>query len=602
MRKRSMTLARAAAAVLSLVVASARVTSAQDDALGRALRDELARSMKDLRLDQLERPYFIAYRVHESQSFEVSATSGSLMGGSESRERMLMPEVRVGDYAFDNTNFGGFGGMMVGISFASGGMMSLSGGLPLDDDYLELRRHIWLATDAMYKQAAETFAAKRAALLNRARRDTLADFSRATPTQSADELPAITLDRADGESLVRALSAMPELARLDHSSIAMSAGNTRSRLINSEGTLSVISRPLIAISASGSTQAADGEPLNAGMHAYARSLQTLPTRDQLALALRTMALRLDSLRAAPVLERYDGPVLVAGRAAAELFAETFAPALSGRRRPEAGQPDFSAMMEATGRSVANFTDKVGSRVLPSFLSVLDDPTISEHGGEALFGSYRVDDDGVLAQRKTVVDNGTLKLVLTTRTPVQGSTQSTGNRRGSGVSPSNLIVSSASGVSEVELRSRLLALVKQRGLAYGVVVRELGSASPISDDPMSFFSAMRNRGAGRRVLLAYRLYPDGREELVRGARLADVTAQSFKDILAVSSTSTVLHRPATGSDFPFPMELMGMEEVGASMPLASYVVPSMLFDDLSLTHDTGDRPKPPLSGPPGSASR
>jgi hypothetical protein len=119
--------------------------------------------------------------------------------------------------------------------------------------------------------------------------------------------------------------------------------------------------------------------------------------------------------------------------------------------------------------------------------------------------------------------------------------------------------------------------------------------------MSFISAMRGRGAGRRVLLAYRVYPDGREELVRGVRLSDVTAQSFKDILAVSSSETVLHRPAIGSsDFPFSVEMMEMMEgAGLSVALASYVVPAMLFEDLSLTRDSGERPKMPLSGPPGA---
>jgi predicted Zn-dependent protease len=590
----------AAVAATILVSATPGAAAAQDDALGRALRDELARSIKELKVDQLERPYYIAYRVREEQGFDVSATMGSLLGGSESRGRALVPEVRVGDYAFDNTNFMGMGGGGMGISFGRGGApMSFFGGLPLDDNYIELRRQIWLATDAAYKEAAETFAAKKAALLNRARRDTLADLSRVTSTQTTDELPSVAESRSDAESLVRDLSALPELTRLSHSSVSMAVSNSRSRLITSEGTTSVESRPLITISASASTQAVDGEPLQAGLHVFVRSMQSVPSRDQLRRDVRSFALRLDSLRSAPVLERYNGPVIIEGRAAGELFAEVFAPALSGRRRPEGG-PDFAAMMEANGRGVTSFTEKLGSRVLPTFLSVLDDPTISERNGQPLFGNYRVDDDGVPGVRKTVVDNGALKLVLTTRTPVQGSSQSTGNHRGGGASPSNLIVTSTTAVSDPELKSKLLALVKQRGLEYGVVIRELGGASMIADDPMSFISAMRGRGAGRRVLLAYRVYPDGREELVRGVRLSDVTAQSFKDILAVSSSETVLHRPAIGSsDLPFPVEMMEMmQDAGPSVALASYVVPAMLFEDLSLTRDTGERPKLPLSGPPG----
>jgi TldD protein len=209
---------------------------------------------------------------------------------------------------------------------------------------------------------------------------------------------------------------------------------------------------------------------------------------------------------------------------------------------------------------------------------------------------------VLGQRKTVIDNGTLKLVLTTRTPVQGSSQSTGNHRGGGARPSNLIVTSTNGMSDSELKSTLLALVKQRGLEYGVIVRELGGTALSADDPMAFMSMMRGGNLGRKVLLAYRVYPDGREELVRGVRLMDVTAESFKDILAVSTTETIYHHSAIGSDaFPFSMEFMEWE-AGPSGTLASYVVPSMLFEDLSLARDTGDRPKPPLSSPPGAPAR
>ena len=601
MSKLSIRFAVAAISAAIVGAATPAVVTAQDDALGRALRDELARSIKELKLDPLERPYYIAYRVREGQGFEVSATMGSLLNSEESRGRSFVPEVHVGDYAFDNTNFNGSSGGLVAIGVGRGSpSMSFFGGLPLDDNYLELRRQIWLATDAAYKEAAETFAAKKAALLNRARRDSLADFTRITPTRTTDEMPSLAMSRAEAESLVRDLSAVPELAHLSHSSVTISLSNSRSRLITSEGTTSVVSLPLFTLSATAATQSADGAPLQAGMRVYARSLQSIPSRDQLTQSVRTLALRLDSLRSAPILDRYTGPVIVEGRAAGELFAEVFAPALAGRRRSEGG-PDFAAMMEASGRGVTTFTEKLGSRVLPTFLSVVDDPTSSERNGQPLFGNYKVDDDGVAGVRKTVIDNGYLKLVLTTRTPLQGSSQATGNHRRGGATPSNLIVTSTAGVSDAELKSKLLALVKQRGLDYGVMIRELGSAAMVADDPMSLFNAMRGRGAGRRVLRAYRVYPDGREELVRGVRLSDATTETFKDILAVSTSETVLHRPAFGgSDFPFPIEMMEMmEDTEPSMALASYVVPAMLFEDLSLTRDTGERPKPPLSGPPGS---
>ncbi|HEY2375588.1 MAG TPA: metallopeptidase TldD-related protein [Gemmatimonadaceae bacterium] len=558
--------------------------------------------MRGLRLGQLERPYFIAYRAYDARSIGASATGGSLLSSGTRHSRNVGPEVRVGDYAFDNTNFMNFGssGMLMalgGEDFDFG-----AGSLPLDDSYLEFRRQVWLMTDMAYKHAAETYAEKRAALLNHSRRDSLPDFSRVTPTQTIDTTSVITLDRAEAESLVRALSAVAEFARLDRSSVRIGVDNTDQYLLNSEGTSAFVRRPQFSLTASASTQATDGAPLGASFHVYGHSLKDLPSREELARDIRTLALHLDSLRSAPVLEHYSGPVLFEGRAAAELFAERFAPALVGRRTPQ-GSADFAAMMDATGRGATPLSDRVRSRVLPNSMTVVDDPTLTTQDGVPLLGTYRVDNDGVPARRTVLIERGIVKQVLTTRVPVRGFLESTGNRRGDGAAPSNIVVTTTNGVSDAELKNRLVTMVKDRGLDYGLIVRELGSGAVNRDDPSAMMSELRGRGAGRLVLLAYRVYPDGREELVRGARLLGVSAESFKDIVAVSGRTTVLHRPtiAMGA-FPFspPMEMLESlgDLAGESLPLASYVVPSLLFEDVSLERSSGEQPRPPLSPPPG----
>ena len=590
------------AVALALAWASRGLTQQTDDVVGRAMRDELTRSMKELRLAQLERPYYIAYRVQEAQSLNASASYGSLLGSHESRLRTLSVEVRVGDYAFDNTNFFGGGGMMMSVGFGGFDMSFESGELPLDDNYLEIRRQLWLATDAAYKEAVETLAAKRASLLNRARTDSLADFTREQPTQTSDDEMASALpDRARIEALLRELSRVPELTALYSSGITLTATNARTRFLNSEGTSYSVSRPLITLSASGSTQAVDGQSLGGSLQFVARSETGLPQRDELFRQVRALGLHLDSLRGAPAMDRYSGPILFEGRAAAELFSQQFAPALAGQRRPGTGDPSMSMMLErAAGRGGGSFTEKIGSRVLPEFLTVIDDPKTGEQRGVPLLGTYKVDDDGVAGRRKIVIENGILKSLLTTRNPVEGFDHSSGNDRGFGAGPSNLIVETGAGESEAQLKAHLLTLAKKRGLAYGVIVRELGSGSAmIADDPMSMMSMMRDRGAGgRSIFLAYKVYPDGREQLVRSARLTDVSAQSFKDVVAASS-SPIIYAGGAGSRGPFGM-MVGM--FGGAVGLSSYVVPSLLFEDLALTKAMGELPKPPLSAPPGVDGR
>lgn len=586
------------AALCAFAVAPANA-QAQDDVLGRAMRDELARSKEKLRLAQLERPYFVAYRVHEAQGLHVSASCGSLLGSSESHARTLSVELRVGDYAFDNTNFFAASGFWIGFSRSWFGL----GQLPLDDNYIEIRRQIWLATDAAYKQALEDLAGKRAALKNKTRTENLADFSEEDPTQTTDENPAVQLKRSDAEALVRDLSKLlSEMPNIYASTVSFGVSNGRTRYVNSEGSSYTDSRPLIALTANASTQATDGMPLGDSVEFYAMSFDSFPARDQLATQIQGMGVRLESLRKAPLLGRYNGPVLFEGRAAAELFSKEFAPALVAQRKPVSGNPEMEAVFERfSQQGESPFADKIGARVLPDFLSVVDNPTILQYGKNRLLGSYKVDDDGVRARETHLVENGILKTFLTTRTPVEGATHSTGNRRGAGAAPSNLFVEVRKGPSESELREQLVALVKKRGLEYGIVVRKIGGepGATMEEQAMAVFKAMTGQAAGgKSILVAYKIYLDGREEFIRGAHLSGIRAESFKEIVAASKAATVyntIQLPLRSSAM-----ISSLAEEGMSMPIVSYVVPSLLFDDLTLTKPSGEMPKPPFSKPPVSA--
>jgi predicted Zn-dependent protease len=570
----------------------------QEISLSRAMRDELLRSMKDLRLAHLEQPYFISYQVREFHEVSISASGGSLLTSGENFSRMLTVELRVGDYAFDNTNF------FSGPEFAFTRNRSFFGfnQLPLDDNYLEFRRLIWLATDSAYKQALENLAGKRAALQNRTRAENLPDFSKEDPTQTTDGPPAVKFERSAAESLVRDLSKiMGNVSDLYTSSVALSASYSSTLYLNSEGTSYEKKEPLISLAAAASTQAVDGMSLDDSVNFYAHSLASLPAPDKLAARIRDMTVRLENLCRAPLLDRYNGPVLFEERAAGEIFSAEFAPALSGRRKTLSGSPEMDSIFGRFSESGSgSFADKLGGRVLPQFLSVLDNPTILNYGNEPLFASYKVDQEGVRARETRVVENGVLKTFLTTRTPVEGVAHSSGNNRGLGPAPSNLILVAENGVTEAGLKQQFLELVKKHGLDYGIIIREIGSSGGgMEEQAMAMLSAMTGRGEkGRNVLLAYKVYLDGREELVRGARLSGIGAGSFKEIVAASKSAAVY----TVAQMPhFDLSMMAsFGGRGMSEPLVSYVVPSLLFDDLTLTKPTTEMPKPPFSSPPSSA--
>jgi len=571
---------------------------AKDDIVGRAMHDELARSMEQLHLAQLERPYFISYTLHDQESVNISASNGSLLGLDSNRARMLSVEMRVGDYKFDNTNFVSMPSFSLGDNYEeySRGLQ-----LPLEDNYLELRRQIWLATDASYKRAAAALASKRAALLNQSRSDSLPDFTHVPVSHMVDEGPVAPVAVADLESLVRDASMATDLPGIYTSSATVTVSTPRTRYLNSEGTSYSRVRSSVMLSARAATQADDGMPLGGTVRFRAQSVDGLPPRAQIVAQVRAMCLRLDSLRHAPMVDRYNGPVLFDGRAAGELLSEVFAPALVGRRKMTMASTEmgmaFDRMSEMTVGG--SFADKLGGRVLPEFLNVVDDPT-----NGSLVG-YKVDEEGVAAHATDVVDGGILKTLLTTRTPVQGVDHSTGNRRGGMAVPSNLIVRASNGSSGEELVAQLLAMVKKRGLSYGIIVREVGDATSAAaqEEAAAMMQQMMGRGGPQRgVRLVYRVYPDGHEEMVRGAQFSGLTVDTFKDIVAASKTTTLYYHAASEIQAGFGAMAAFMVGGGAPFggtPLSSYTVPSLLFDDLTLTRSTRALPALPFSSPPGN---
>jgi len=576
-----------------IVLLSAVCAVAQQDAVTRAMRDEMARTVSQLRLAGMEKPYFVAYRVDEIQQVKVSATLGDLTVTHPTRHRVLRVELRVGDYALDNSNY------LAPRNFSGGAshMFSGVGQAPLDDDYAEIRRQFWLATDAEYKKALEDLSGKRAALENRKRTDELPDFSREEPIKLEQPRVPMALDVPALEKLVRELSAgFKDVPEVYISSVEIEARDSYSRYLNSEGTWFTRSDPAVEFTARAESQASSGLPLVETIHLWGKSVSDLPNREQLTADVRAMAARLKRRREAASIETYNGPVLFEQRAAAEIFAQVFAPGLIGMRIPLSDDPrfemSFSQFMGQIGGG--SFQDKIGGRVLPDFLSVVDNPKLTEYAGSELLGSCAVDDDGVPTRETRLVQRGILKTLLTTRAPVKNISHSTGSRRGWGPAPSNLIVSSEKGTSEKELRQELLRRAHERGLEYAIVVRRMGGGGV--ESLMRMAATVTRQAAPSAILLEiYKVYPDAREELLQGIQLTDLTGPMFKDIVAVGDKPVVYTDqfvPKMGTLFS-----MGFGGAGVELPKVSYVVPSLLFDDVTLTKVTGPFPAPPVSKSP-----
>jgi hypothetical protein len=566
-------------------LAALPLAAQQDSVLLRALDDELSRS-KMLRIASLDPPYFIAYSLEDADVFDASATLGGLLGSSHRPLRALETTVRVGSYQFDNTNY----------VFSSLGRGSIAT-LPVENSYPAIRQTLWLDTDSSFKAAEEAIARKRAALKNMNVPDALPDFSKAPPVQALLPAPRQPIDpNAWTDRVVRLSRVFLSHPRIISSLVSFESIQAASYLVNSEGTRLRQPNDLAYLTVRAQAQAPDGMMLHDSQVFPALEFTALPPESDIQAAIERLASNLDQLTQAPRGEDYSGPVLFEPLASAQLFAQVLGNNLKLTRKPvpQPGRPAPYIPSELEGR--------LGSRILPASFDVVDDPEQAVWQGRSLAGTYAYDDEGVKAGPLNVVSQGVLKNFLLTRTPVaKGLETSNGRARLHGsfgaAAPGygNLFVHSSNIVASSELKQRLIQLCKERNKPYGILIRQLDFPSSASlDELRRLLAAMQQDGSGNHFvsppILAYRVYPDGREELVRGLRFRDVSVRSLKDILAASNENVVFNF----LDNTAPLAILG----GANyITAATVVAPGVLFDELDLEATQDEVPKLPLVPPP-----
>jgi predicted Zn-dependent protease len=546
------------------------------DPLLQAMHDEVARS-RDLAITNLEKPYFVQYVVDESDSFSVSASLGGVI--SRRRSRFLAPEVqvRVGDYKSDNTNFAGgmFGGSRYDLD-----------NFPIDGDYMAMRRHLWLETDSAYKGAVEALSRKRAAMRNITENERLDDFAHAEPLRRLGEIRPLSIDEDAWTNRVRALSAVfTRFPEVKSSAVELEASDGGYYVVNSEGTEVREPEPVSFVRVRAQAQAADGSTLRDAVTIHAFDPAHLPAQAELERDAAVLAQNVTALAHASKGEDYNGPVLFEGVAGAQIFAEVLGHNLGAVRRQTGGRGGASNVSELDGR--------IGARVLPESFDVTDDPTVKDWHGHPLFGSYGVDREGVAPKPLHLVEKGVLKGYLLTRQPVRGFEGSNGHGRlpgasgGASAAIGNLFVSSSESVPPAELKKKLVQLIQARGKDYGIIVREMDFPSSGSVDEVR--RMMTAAQGGRPVsmpILVYKVFPDGREEMVRGLRFRGLNVRSLKDILAAGDDA----QPFDFMDSPQIFALMG----GSSFTSEACVVaPSILIDDLEMHPAEEELPKLPI---------
>jgi TldD protein len=529
------------------------------DVLLQAMRQELKRASTSLAKSD-PAPYYLSYSVTDADGTTIAGTGGGLIVSTSLHRRVADVMMRVGSPALDNTH---------SQSRPSG---IISGTLPLRDDPDAIARVLWLLTDREYEQASAAFLrVKTNQAVQSAEEDKSPDFSEEMPQTyaGASSLNAAR-DVKPWEDRIRRVSAgflkYPEV----YSSVALlQDGSSRSYLATSEGASLEQSSATTRLVIQGETRSDDGMDLLRVETFQAASPDQLPSESELLAKVDKIAADLKALRAAPAAEPYAGPAMLSGRAAAVFFHEVLGHRLEGHRQRD----------EKEGQT---FTKKVNQQVLPTFLSVVDDPTMKELNGVKLAGSYDYDDEGVPAQRVDAVDNGILKNFLMSRMPITNFDHSNGHgRRQPGLMPTgrqgNLIVTSTKTVKDSELRQKFIDEIKKQGKPYGLYFEDIQGGFTLTTRalPQAFQVV---------PVMVWRVYPDGRpDELVRGVDIVGTPLLSLNTIMLTGDTLQVFNG------------ICGAES--GQIPVAA-AAPAMLFSEIEVQKRAKGTQRPPILAPPG----
>jgi hypothetical protein len=365
--------------------------------------------------------------------------------------------------------------------------------------------------------------------------------------------------------------------------------------LNTEGTALRYRDDAAWIFARAEGQAPDGMILRDAVMTPALALAQVPSEAELQDSLKAIVRNIQTLLQAPLGESFLAPALFEPAAAAQLLAQLLGENLRIFRKP------ISDPNRQLNIIVSEFEGRTGSRVLPEWIDVIDDPTQTSYQGKPLAGYYQFDFEGVKAQAVPLIQRGVLKNFLTTRQPVKKGSESNGHARfpaGFGTRAAaigNLFVKPAESTPLADLKARLLQMCKERDKPYGLLIRKLdfpflGSSAEIQ----TLQTASANSGGSVRPvsppILMYRVYPDGREELVRGMRFRGLSTRSLRDILAASAETAVFDFINNGA----PLARSG---VGGYVALTSVISPGLLFDEIEVDQLQNPLQKPALVPPP-----
>ena len=537
------------------------------DAVLDAMKAELDRS-KTLSVSGFESPYFVSFAVYDYQDFGFEAEFGGIQSEYDNQKRRGHVEVRVGDYAFDNSGKGGLADSWdPGVDLDRSNMNLL---LPIDDDIDAIRAQLWLVTDTRYKIAVADYLRKKGKKVYLIESESqVNDFSKEKPTSFIGPDLDWEVDLEHWKGIAKSASALfKQYPTFTTGHVSVVFSTRKRRLVNTEKTEIVDSVRSFSLRIQAGTRAEDGQKLFNFKSFYARSKNSLPDEASIMQSVKKVADDLVLLSKADKIGPYSGPAILDPSLAGVFFHEAVGHRLEGERQEDTDEGQ-------------TFKGKVGEKVLPEFISLYDDPTLETFGGQELNGHYRYDDEGVMATRLELVKNGVMKTYLMSRAPIEGVGQSNGHGRSDGTNDpmarmGNTLVVSNKTAKAAQLKKKLMQIARKQGKPFALILKQ-GRGGETATGRYNF-QAFKNS-----PMLIYKVdATTGAETLVRGVEVVGTPLVSLNK-LVVSGDDPEIFNGYCGAESGW-------------VPV-SVVAPSLLVSEIELQR-TLDKPiRSPILPPP-----
>ncbi len=525
-----------------------------------AMQEELNRSWTKLRLDGYESPYFISYQIKDNAYYSIDGKYGAIVSSEQNRTRRLFVDVRVGSYQFDNSIQGQSGGK---VPFYNASY------IPIDNDADAIRTVLWQVTDYTYKEALTQYFNKKANHVQKVEEEDLPSFSREDSNVYYGPEINLVFDPEKWEHRIREISEIyKNYMDLIDADVSITAQKETTYFINTEGTKYIRDEILYSIDAEVMARGEDGKVIRNYRNLYYVLPGDIPNTEKIKSMLKEMVEETLEVRRAEVLQPITVPAILEPEAAGVVFHEAVGHRLEGERQID-------------DREGQTFKERIGQKIIPNFLSIIDDPTQKSFNGVHLIGYYPFDDQGIPGQRVLLVEYGILKNFLLSRTPINGFYKSNGHGRASyGRAPmarmSNLIIKSGKEYPRDKLKELLIEQIKLQKKPFGLIIKRMqGGETNTSSYDFQAFKAT--------PLVIYKIDPlTKKETLVRGVEIVGTPLVSINKIIA------------TGNDYAVFNGFCGAES--GYVPVST-IAPSVLVSEIELQRVSEKKEKLPLLPPP-----